>query len=394
MKQRPELLAPAGNLAKLKLAFCYGADAVYLGGKEFSLRASAENFTEAELEEGIAYAHAREKRVYVAANIFARNADFPALERHLKLLERLGADGVLVSDMGVLRLARRVAPSLPVHISTQANTLNAEAVRFYGELGVKRVVLARELSLSEIAEIRAACETELEVFVHGAMCVSYSGRCYLSDYLEGRSSNRGACAQPCRSEWEIRAKGRDWMTAEEDGRGGYLLNSKDLNLSSHLEALAEAGVSSMKIEGRMKSEYYLATVVNAYRRILDMGYSEELGAELETITHREYTTANLFGKNAGTISSGGSQFPGTCDFIAIVRGSENGRVTVEMRSRFRAGETLEILSCGEAFGKRVTVCGLTGPDGPCDDAKLVQAAYSFDCPYPLREGDILRRRIR
>lgn len=392
MNGKPELLAPAGNFEKLKLAFYYGADAVYLGGKAFSLRSYADNFTDEELAEGIAYAHARDKRVYVAANIFARNADFPALERHLKLLEELHADGVLVSDLGVLRLARRIAPALPVHISTQANTLNAEAVRLYRDLGAVRVVLARELSVREIAEIREACDIELEAFVHGAMCVSYSGRCYLSDALEGRSSNRGACAQPCRAEWEIRPKGKAWMTAEEDGRGTYLLNSKDLNMAAHLSLLAEAGVCSMKIEGRMKSEYYLATVVNTYRRILDMGYSESLGAELETLTHREYTEAYAFGPNAETISAGGSQYAGSCDFIGIVRGTERGRVTLEMRSRFREGDVLEILSPGEAFGKRVEVRNLADPNGPCGDAKLVQARYTFDCAYPLHEGDLLRRR--
>ncbi len=188
---KPELLAPAGNLTKLKLAFYYGADAVYLGGKSFSLRTFADNFTDEELAEGIAYAHARDKKVYVAANIFARNADFPRLEAHLRLLEELKADAALISDPGVFALARRVAPTLPVHISTQANTLNAEAARFWQSLGASRIVLARELSLKEISEIHAACpDLELEAFVHGAMCISYSGRCYLSDYMDGRPANR------------------------------------------------------------------------------------------------------------------------------------------------------------------------------------------------------------
>ncbi len=391
--EKPELLAPAGNFKKLKLAFYFGADAVYLGGRDFSLRSFADNFTDAELEEGIAYAHARNKKVYVAANIFARNADLAALERHLRFLEEAGADGVLVSDPGVFRLAKRVAPRLPLHISTQANTLNAEAAAMWYELGAKRVVLAREVTPSEIARIKAAVPgLELEAFVHGAMCISYSGRCYLSDYLDGRSSNRGACVQACRYAYEIRAKeGKSgWLPVETDSRGTYLLNSKDLNLAGSLGELAEAGVCSFKIEGRMKSEYYLATVVNAYRRILDGGDAAALSAELETLTHREYMTDT----GAGMVTSpAGSQKAGTCDFIAVVLGSDGGRVRAEMRTRFKAGDLLEVLSPDENFKKEVLVSDMVGPDGvKTDDAKLVQGIYTFPCAYALREGDILRRR--
>ena len=394
---KPELLAPAGNPEKLKLAFRYGADAVYLGGKSFSLRTFADNFTDGELAAAVAYAHGLGKKVYAAANVFARNADFKALEAHLRLLGEIGADGVLVSDAGVLRLARRVSPDLPVHISTQANTLNGEAVKFWQEAGAVRVVLAREVSLAEIAEIHAACpDMELEAFVHGAMCISYSGRCYLSDYLDGRSSNRGACAQPCRYRYEIRAEGKDgFLPLEEDGRGTYLLNSRDLNMSAHLKELAEAGVCSFKIEGRMKSESYLATVVNAYRRIIDGGHSEALAGELETISHRAYTTAYAFGKNPDTVSASDSQVAGTCDFIAVVEGSENGRVRVEMRNRFYEGDELEILTPSTHFGHRVRVLNMRDAENnPCTDAKLVKGIYTFACPYPLQAGDILRRRVR
>ncbi len=391
-----ELLAPAGTPEKLKLAFRFGADAVYLGGKAFSLRAFAENFTPEALRAGILYAHARGKRVYVAANIFARGGDLAPLERYAHALEEVGADGVIVSDLGVMRLMRRAAPSLPMHVSTQANTMNAEAALMWQDLGARRVVLARELSVEEIAAIHAAAPAlELEAFVHGAMCVSYSGRCYLSDYLDGRSSNRGACVQACRYAYEIRAKdGKSgWLDAEEDGRGSYLLNSKDLNLSARLGELRAAGVCSFKIEGRMKSESYLATVVNAYRRILDGGYTPALGAELETISHREYTTAYAFGEEGPLQSYDESQRAGTCDFVAVVKGYREGRVYAEMRSRFRAGDRLELLTPSESFGKTVTVEDLRdGEGGPCGDAKLVQAVYSFACPYPLGEGDILRRR--
>ncbi len=392
---KSELLAPAGNLKKLKLALRFGADAVYLGGKDFSLRSYADNFTDGELSEGIAYAHVRGKRVYAAVNIFAKNADFPAIERHLKFLEEAGADGVLVSDLGVFRLARRAAPSLPIHISTQANTQNLEAAAMWSELGARRVVLGREVSIEEIARIHEALpELELEAFVHGAMCISYSGRCYLSDYLEGRSSNRGACAQPCRDAYELRRiKGGEALSLEEDERGAYLLNSKDLNMARHLEELAAAGVCSFKIEGRMKSEYYLATVVNSYRRILDMGWSESLGEELETLTHRQYTTAYAFGKNTDTVSSDGSQISGTCDFVAIVSGCGQGRAEVEMRGRFHEGDVLEVLSPDDNFGRRIPVEDLRDGEGAlCPDAKLVQARYSFKCPLSLQSGDILRRR--
>lgn len=394
MTMTPELLAPAGNLSKLKLAFYYGADAVYAGGKLFSLRTFADNFSEEELAEGIAYAHERGKKVYVAANIFARNGDLRGLETYFRRLFELRADAVLISDPGAFALCRRTAPSLPVHISTQANTMNAEAVRFWKEAGASRVVLARELSVGEIARIRDEVPgIELEAFVHGAMCVSYSGRCYLSDYLEGRSSNRGACAQPCRARYRIQAEGKEgWYEVEEDARGAYLMNSKDLNMSGHLDALRDAGVCSFKIEGRMKSEFYLATVVNAYRRILDGADPSALAAEFRAGTHRNYVTAYELGAG-GAQSSSASQEKGECEFIALVKGYGAGRVRVEMRGRFFEGETLEILTPSAYFGKSVTVKEMRKDTGePCADAKLVQGEYSFACPYPLSEGDILRRR--
>lgn len=391
---KPELLAPAGNLSKLKLALYYGADAVYLGGKAFSLRSSADNFTEEELEEGVRYAHARGKKVYVAANIFAKNADFPALEALFRRLEALHADGVLVSDLGVFRLAKRVAPRLPLHISTQANTLNKEAAAFWYEQGARRVVLARETTAEEIAEIHAAVPAlELEAFVHGAMCISYSGRCYLSDYLEGRSSNRGACAQPCRYRFRLQAEGKEgWYDLEEDGKGSYLLNSKDLNMLAHLRELAAAGVSSFKIEGRTKGEYYLATVVNAYRRAMDGGDTEMCSRELLSAAHRAYTTAYDLKKGGQSVET--SQTSGTHAFIGLVTGHEKGRVFVEMRGRFFEGEELEIVSPSALFGKKIKVDALRDSENnPCTDAKKVQEIYSFSCPYPLSQGDILRKKL-
>ena len=406
---RPELLAPAGNLNKLKLAFYYGADAVYVGGKSFSLRTFADNFTDEELAEGIAHAHARGKKVYVAVNIFARNADFERLTEYFRTLERLGADAVLISDLGVFRACRKAAPDLPIHISTQANTTNSQSAAMWKELGASRVVLARELSMEEIAKIHEENHgLELEAFIHGAMCISYSGRCLLSDYLDGRSSNRGACVQACRYRYEIRTnecKNDGWTEVQEDEKGTYFLNSKDLNMSAHLSELEKAGICSFKIEGRMKSEYYLATVVNAYRRILDGGDVQALQEELSCAAHRDYTTAYMLGDNRRTVSYDNSQTKGMCEFIAVVRGYEGpengldgtparpGRVYAEMRTRFYEGDTLEILSPSDVFGKQIIVKDMKDSAGaPCADAKRVQEVVSFACPYALRAGDILRRR--
>ena len=393
---KAELLAPAGNLKKLKVAIRYGADAVYLGGKAFSLRAFSENFTKEELEEGIAFAHSRGKKVYVCANIFAKNEDFKELSAYFRLLEKLEVDGVLVSDLGVFRVLKECAPKLKVHISTQANTLNKEAVRFYKEAGATRVVLARELSIAEIKEIHEAVpEMELEAFVHGAMCISYSGRCLLSDYLTSRPSNRGECVQACRFQYELRAKEpeSDWFPITEDGRGSYLLSGKDLNMSARLKELAEAGVCSFKIEGRMKGEYYLATVVNAYRRLLDGGDLEVMQRELLAASHRDYTNAYAFGKNENTVSYDDNKTEGTCDFIALVTDYRDGRAYAEMRGRFFEGDLLEVLSPTEAFLKEVAVMDLRDSASEAQtDAKRVQEIYSFECPIELHEGDILRRR--
>ena len=394
---KAELLAPAGNFTKMRTAIRFGADAVYVGGKNFSLRSFADNFTRDELKEGIEYAHARGKRVYVTVNIYARNADFSALSEYLVYLQTVGADAVLVSDPGIVSLAKKVAPGLTLHLSTQANTTNKYAVRFWSEQGVSRVVLARELSLNEIKEIREFCpETELEAFVHGAMCISYSGRCLLSNYLDGRPSNRGACVQACRWGYEIRpvspAEKDARLPVEQDGRGTYILNSKDLNLLAYLQEMRDAGVDSFKIEGRMKSEYYLATVINAYRRAMDGGDISVCAAELNNIAHRAYTTAYAFGENAQTVNYDDSQTKGACEYIANVLAWENDCVTVEMRNRFKEGETLQVLSPSASFGERVEVRNLKDSKGmPASDAKLVQEKYTFRCTLPLSSGDFLRR---
>ena len=393
-----ELLAPAGNFAKLKTAFYFGADAAYLGGKEFSLRSFADNFTREELVRAVEYAHGLGKKVYVTANIYARNGDLAAMEDYFAFLEQAGADAALISDPGVLYAAKKTAPGLPVHISTQANVTNKYAVKFWRDMGACRAVLARELSLAEIAEIHDFVpDMELEAFVHGAMCISYSGRCLLSDYLTGRPSNRGECAQACRWNYSIRKRDdksdSGWLDMEEDERGAYILNSKDLNMSAYLDKMRQAGVCSFKIEGRMKSEYYLATVINAYRRCMDGGYSGVVERELATAAHRDYTTAYALGENHDTVNYSDSQAKGDCDYIGNVAGTEGDCVLVEMRGRFRKGDVLEVLSPSENFGRSFEVGNVWLPDGSLtDDCKLVQTVYKVECPYKLSAGDILRRR--
>lgn len=396
---KSELLAPAGSYSKLLTAFHFGADAAYVGGKNFSLRTFADNFSRDELTLAVKFAHEQGKKLYVTANIFARNQDFSEISDYFKFLESIGVDAAIISDPGVVYLAKKVAPKLAIHLSTQANTTNKYAVKFWSEMGVERVILARELSLKEIAEIKEFNpETELEAFVHGAMCISYSGRCLLSDYLDGRSSNRGACVQSCRWKYEVRAlnptnKGTGWLPLEEDGNGAFIFNSKDLNMLAFLREMEGAGVSSFKIEGRMKSGYYLATVINAYRRFMDGGALAESEEELLRVAHREYTTAYAFGENNKTVNYDDSQSKGDYKYIADVIGYENGFVIAEMRNRFKTGDELEILSADGNFGKTFVVEEVYDSKGErVEDCKLVQEKYSVKCPYELKKGDYLRKK--
>ena len=397
---KAELLAPAGSYSKLLTALHFGADAVYIGGKNFSLRTFADNFTEDELRLAVKLAHEQGKKVYVTANIFAKNADFSLLSDYFKYLSEIGADAAIISDPGVVYVAKKSAPNLAIHLSTQANTTNKYAVKFWQEQGISRVILARELSLKEIAEIHNFVpETELEAFVHGAMCISYSGRCLLSDYLDGRSSNRGACVQSCRWRYEVRAlnatNGRsEWLPIEQDEKGTFIFNSKDLNMLSHLQEMEGAGISSFKIEGRMKSGYYLATVINAYRRLMNGEPLSLCQTELSNVAHREYTEAYAFGKNAQTVNYNDSQSKGDYVYIADVLKSENGYVYAQMRNRFKQGDVLEVLSPDGNFTKRFTVTEMyDSKNEPTTDAKLVCETYKIKCDLPLKEGDYLRRKV-
>lgn len=400
-----ELLAPAGNFSKLKTAVYYGADAVYLGGKSFSLRAFSDNFSNEEIVEAVKFAHGKNVKIYVTVNIFARNSDFGKAADYFRFLESAGVDAVLITDVGLISLCKQVAPRLKIHLSTQANTLNKYAVKFWGDLGLERVVLARELSLADVKEISDFCpETQLEAFVHGAMCISYSGRCLLSNYFNGRDANRGECVQACRWQYELREKSKagEFFGIEEDERGSYILNSKDLNMIDHIGEMAEAGVCSLKIEGRMKSEYYLATVINAYRRAIDSFY--KIGGkykenrmfydELLKTNHRIFTTAYMLGGNDETVNYSDSQSAGEKQFVAnVIEGTnEEGYFVVEMRNRFKKGDRLELLTPNDNFNAEIIVEKMTDEDGnEIKDAKLVQQKIRIYSDIEVSAGDILRK---
>ncbi len=400
-----ELLAPAGNFSKLKTAVYYGADAVYIGGKSFSLRAFSDNFTDEEIVEAVKFAHGKNVKIYVTVNIFAKNSDFEKAAEYFRFLERAKVDAVLITDVGLISLCKKVAPELKIHLSTQANTLNKYAVKFWGELGLERVVLARELSLSEIKEISEFNpETQLEAFVHGAMCISYSGRCLLSNYFNGRDANRGECVQACRWQYELREKSKngEFFPIEEDERGSYILNSKDLNMIEHIDEMAEAGVCSLKIEGRMKSEYYLATVINAYRRAIDEYYkiggkykkNKMFYDELLKTNHRVFTTAYMLGENKETVNYSDSQSAGEKQFIATVLEGTNdeGYFIAEMRNRFKKGDKLELLTPNDNFNSVILPGRITDEEGnDIEDAKIVQQKLRIYSDIKVSAGDILRR---
>lgn len=405
-QKRPELLAPAGTLEKMKMAILYGADAVYLGGQAFGLRALGGNFTDAELREAVAFAHARGKKVYVTVNVYPHDGDMEGLPDYLRFLERIHVDALLVADLGVFAVARDVVSSLPIHVSTQANTVNAAAVRAWKALGAERVVLARELSLQEIAAIRSSVEIELEMFVHGAMCISMSGRCLLSAYMTGRDANRGACAQSCRWRYALMEEQRpgEYFPIEEDEHGTYMMNSKDLCLLPHLADVIATGVDSLKIEGRMKSVHYVASVTKAYRAAID-AYVADPGkfaidpawtAELGKVSHRPYTTGfALHRATADDQIYGSSSYEQTSDFIGLVRSYDaaTGWATVEQRNHMRVGETIELFQPTLA-GFRQTLGAMTDEEGASiDRAPHPQQIVHIRMEQPVEPYAIVRRDV-
>jgi len=408
--QKLELLAPAGDRDKLETAFYYGADACYFAGKKWGLRAFSENFTQDELGEYVKYAHNLNKKAYITVNIQAHNDDFEGLEEYLCYLQKIGADALIVSDAGIMSVAKKCVPTMPIHLSTQACASNKYSAKFWADAGATRIILARELSVKEIKEIRDYLppEIELEAFVHGAMCISYSGRCLLSNYLADRDSNRGQCVQACRWEYFISERTRvergegEQYEIQQDDKSTYILNSKDLCMIDHLDKLIDAGVTSFKIEGRMKSNYYVATVVNAYRRALDTvqknreEYQKDKTRikELEKSSHRLFTTGFCLGEHDREYSK--TSLPvATSDFIAEVLDStdDNFITKVEQRNKFVVGDTLEILSPDKNWNKTFVVTEMKDENGePIIDAnKVQQIIYLNTKPYKLQKRDILRR---
>lgn len=361
---KPELLAPAGDLEKFKMAINYGADAVYLGGDRFGLRKASKNFTLEELKEGIEYAHERNKKVYITMNIIPHNEDLMGLEDYARKLYNLGVDAVIVSDPGVMTLIRKAVPDLPIHLSTQASVTNYETVMFWYNLGIRRIVLARELSLKEIKEIidRAPKDLEIETFVHGSMCISYSGRCLLSNYMTGRDANRGDCAQACRWKYYLMEEKRpgEYFPVYEDDKGTYIFNSKDLCMIEHIPELIEAGIKSFKIEGRVKSSYYVATVLRSYRMAIDeylkdpenYKFKEKWLDEIKKASHRDFTTGFFFKKPTGEDQIyTTSTYIRNYDFVGLVLDydPDTKLATVEQRNRMCKGDEVEIFGPGRDF---------------------------------------------
>ena len=355
--RKPELLAPAGDLEKLKMALIYGADAVYLGGEQFGLRKAAKNFNLDQIEEGVNFAHKRGKNVYVTLNIIPHNEDLVGLGEYVHNLNDLNVDGVIVSDPGVFSIVRRETPNLPIHLSTQASATNYETIKFWYDLGIKRIVVARELSLKEIKEIigRMPKDLEIEAFVHGAMCISYSGRCLLSNYMANRDSNRGECAHPCRWKYYLMEEKRpgEYFPVYENEKGTFIFNSKDLCMLNHIPELIESGIASFKIEGRVKSQYYVSTVVRSYRMAIDEYfknpekyiYKEEWLDEIKKASYRDFTTGFYFGKPTGEEQVyTSSSYIRTYDFSGLVLNyDENTRIaTIEQRNRMFLGDEIEV----------------------------------------------------
>lgn len=393
-----ELLAPAGNFERFETALLYGADAFYLAGKELGMRAFAGNLSNEEIEKACRLAHEKGKKVYVTMNVVARDSDFVGVDDYVKFLIDCKVDAVIVSDVGMIYYLRQKFPELDIHVSTQANVINSQSAKFFADMGVKRIVLARELSLEQIKAIRKAIpdDVELEAFVHGSMCMSYSGRCMLSNYLKNRDANHGECVQPCRWKYYVREEKRDdLLEVQEDERGTYIFSSKDLCLIDHLKELEDAGVYSLKIEGRMKTAYYVATVVNAYRKAIDMlpnKPTEEIKRELSKMSHRKYITA-FFDGTWGDDFTEQEKLTQDFDFVGFVTGNENGYINVNQRNFMKIGEEIEILSPNnEHFNKKFIIEEILDEENnQLEKANIAEQKIKIKCPYPLEYGDILRK---
>ncbi len=399
--KKPELLAPAGNMEKLRIAIHYGADAVYLGGKSFGLRNLADNFSSSELAEAVDYAHGHGVKVYLTINAYADNKDLIQLERYLKEMQQIPFDAYIAADPGVIELIQEITPERDIHLSTQANTTNWKSVLFWQKHGIKRVNLAREMSLAEMAEVREKSSMELEAFVHGAMCISYSGRCLLSNVMSGRNANKGECTQPCRWNYAIVEETRpgEYFPILEDDNGTFIFNSKDLCLLQYLPQLFDAGVDSLKIEGRMKGIYYVASVVRIYRYAIDSFFSgpnsyefnDEWLAELCKISHRGYTTGFLLGPPKDVDHQYHSSYIRNHEFVAIVEEVRNdATIVLGVRNRIKAWDTLEFI--GPALSSHFYRI----PEIITDGGETLQAANPNQriivrTPFAAEKFDLVRR---
>lgn len=405
--RKTELLIPAGSLDVLKTAVIYGADAVYIGGEAFGLRAKAKNFSNGEIQEGIAFAHERGVKVYITANILAHNQDLAGVEAYFNELKEMNPDALIISDPGVFAIARRVLPQMELHISTQANNTNYGTYRFRHDLGAKRVVSARELSLAEIKEIRANIpeDMEIESFIHGAMCISYSGRCLLSNYFTGRDANQGACTHPCRWKYAVVEETRpgEYMPVYENERGTYIFNSKDLCMIEHIPELMEAGIDSFKIEGRMKTALYVATVARTYRKAIDdyrkdpalyrsnlEWYKEEIGK----CTYREFTTGFYFGKPDETTQIyDNNTYVKNYTYLGTVETTDGGgRCRIEQKNKFSVGEIIEIMK-PDGRNVEALVKGIYDTEGNArESAPHPKEILWAELDQETEDYDILRRR--
>lgn len=404
--EKPELLAPAGDLEKLKMAIVYGADAVYLGGEEFGLRKASKNFTIEEIEEGVNFAHDMGRKVYVTLNIIPHNEDLEGLDEYVIKLSNIGIDGVIVADPGVISVVKRVAPDVPIHLSTQASATNYETIRFWYDLGIRRIVVARELSLKEIVEIKEKLPSDLEIeaFVHGAMCISYSGRCLLSNYMAGRDSNRGECAHPCRWKYYLMEEKRpgEYYPIYETEKGTFIFNSKDLCMINHIPELVKAGISSFKIEGRVKSQYYVATVVRSYRMAIDeyfdkgeeYKYQEEWLDEIKKASYRDFTTGFYFDRPTGEDQVyASSSYIREYDFVGLVLDydSKTNIATIEQRNRMFVGDEIEIFGPNKKFFTQ-TIDKMWNEDGEeIDVAPHPQQIIKMKVAEPVGNWDIIRK---
>lgn len=395
-----ELLSPAGDAERLSAAIRFGADAVYLAGREFGMRAASPNFDDDALTAAVSLAHENRVKVYLACNTLPRSGELPRLPAFLERARETGVDAFIMTDLGVLSLAKKHAPDVPVHISTQAGVVNYAAARAFYEMGASRVVLARELSLAEIAEIRAKTppELELEAFIHGAMCVSFSGRCLLSSYLTGRDANRGDCAQPCRWEYSLVESKRpgEYFPVSQDSTGTYIMNSRDLCMIGHIPKLLAAGVSSLKIEGRAKSAYYVAVTTNAYRHAIDLALKNPgvplpswIPEELNKISHREYGTGFYLGSEPGQVISNGG-YVRDYEVVAVCEAWRGGMARLSQRNRFFRGDTVDVLEPGSVPYTLVLDEIFDESLVPIESAPHAAMTVFAKCERPVKPGAFLR----